>query len=306
MSKIFRKCLAILDTWYFTAVKIALIALYSVIVAAYSNIKLEQEIRGKTDFSDWLMSHPLAVILSAAIIAIIYQAIYKLLINYSKSIYDKSEVAITLVTALERPVGKKRERFAEEVDNFLRLKSSKYTTNKVFKAITKPEEQSKLILEALEDFFRHAYEELDFKVGLMAIKDDEVDDWKYFLPRNSPPRTSLEDLRRKESTISRCISSMQTEIIPDVKKEITKQKNGVTIDTRYVKGATSDKEDWSQICYPIISVTTKKVIYVITIAASQKNFFKQSERKNFEWVLEKFAIRLALEHSLECLLLQKL
>lgn len=306
MRKFFKKTLFVFNTWYFTGLKIALIAFYSFVVAAYSNNDIGQEFRKKIFFGDWLMENPLLVIISAAIIAITYQTLYKFLESYSKSTNDKSEVATRLVTALERPVDKKRERFAEEVNNFLRLKDTKYTTNKVFKAITKPEDQSRLILEALETFFKHTYEGIDFKVGLMSVENNEIDDWKYFLPRNRPPRTSLEDLRRKESTISRCINSMQTEIIPDVKKEIENQREGVTSTTRYIKGATSDKEDWSQICYPIISVTTKKVIYVITVAASKKNFFKQSELKNFEWVLEKFAIRLALEHSLECLLLQKL
>lgn len=306
MRKFFKKTLFVLNTWYFTGVKIALITFYSFVVAAYSNEGIEQEFREKIVFGDWLMSNYLFVIISAAIVAIVYQTVYKFLEGYSKSTNDKSEVATRLVTALERPVDRKRERFAEEVDNFLRSEDAKYTTNKVFKAITKPEEQSRLILEALETFFKHTYEGIDFKVGLMSIKNDEIDDWKYFLPRNRPPRTSLDDLKQKESTISRCIESMQTEIIPDVKKEIIKQKQGVTSTTRYIKGATSDKEDWSQICYPIISVTTKKVIYVITVAASKKNFFKQSEIKNFEWIFEKFAIRLALEHSLECLLHGKL
>lgn len=306
MRKYFKRTLIIFNSWYFTGIKIALIAFYSFVVAAYSSNNLEQEFRGKMFFGDWLMENPLFVIASAAIVAIVYQTLYKFLESNLKSTNDKSEVAIRLVTALERPVDRKRERFAEEVNNFLRVKETNYTTNKVFKAITKPEDQSRLILEALETFFKHTYEGIEFKVGLMSIKNDQIDDWKYFLPRNKPPRTSLEDLRLKESTISRCIESMQTEIIPDVKKEIAKQKAGVTFTTRYIKGATSDKEEWSQICYPIISVTTKKVIYVITVAASKRNFFKQSELKNYEWVIEKFAIRLALEHSLECLLYQKL
>lgn len=306
MNKLAKKLLPILDNWYFTVIKIILIAVYSVVVAAYSNTGLEQDIRRIGWFGDWLMTHPLLVIASAATMAIIYQGIYKLLIKFSRSVKDKYELATNLVVSLDVPVIKKRERFAKYVDYFVRSKTENHTTNKVFKAITKPEDQSELILESLDSFLKMSYEKIDFKVGLMVVKDDIIDDWKYFLPRNKPPQTCLEDLKREESTISRCIKSKHITIVPDVKKEIRKQRNGLTSDVNYVKGATSEKENWSQICYPITSITTKKIIYVITIAASKKNFFNESERQNYIWILDRFAIRLALEHSLESLLLNRL
>ncbi|MGE6474897.1 hypothetical protein [Psychrobacter sp. NPDC078631] len=305
MNKFFKMLILILDDWRFTIVKIILISLYGLILIGYSTSRIADEI-SKLFFGSFLMNHPIPIILTATIVAILYQALYKFLEAKTKSKNDKGMVSAGLLAALERPVNKKRERFAKEVDNFVRSKTTKYTTNNVFKAITKPENQSELILEALELFFKHTYEDIEFKIGLMNIKNNSVDTWKYFLPLNRPPRTSLDQLRLPESTISRCIKSMQIEIVQDVRKEISRQKQGVNEATCYVKGATSETEDWSQLCYPLISVTTKEVIYVITIAASQKNFFKNNEKKHFEWVLERFAIRLALEHSLECLLEKRL
>ena len=140
----------------------------------------------------------------------------------------------------------------------------------------------------------------------MSIENDAIDDWKYFLPITKPPQTSLEVLALKESTISRCLESKHTEIVPDIKNEIKKQRNGLTDNIRYVKGNTSEKEHGSQICYPIISVTTKKIIYVITISASKRNFFNENELHTYKWILERFATRIALEHSLECLLHNRL
>lgn len=305
LNNFFKILILILDDWRFTIVKIVLISVYGLILIGYSTSRIADEI-SKLFFGSFLMDNPILIISTATIVAILYQALYKFLKAKTKSKNDKGMVAAGLLAALERPVNKKRERFAKEVDNFVRSKTTKYTTNNVFKAITKPEDQSKLILEALELFFKHTYEDIEFKIGLMSIKNNSVDTWKYFLPLNRPPRTSLDELRRPESTISRCIKSMQIEIVQDVRKEISKQQQGVNDATCYVKGATSETEDWSQLCYPLISVTTKEVIYVITIAASQKKFFKNNEKKHFEWVLERFAIRLALEHSLECLLEKKL
>lgn len=306
MNKLSKNLLIGLETWSFTIFKIVLIAVYSVIVAAYSNDGLEQDIRRIGRLGDWLMTHPLLVIGSAAGLAIAYQGIYKLLTKVSKSIKNKDDVATNLVVALDIPVNKKRERFAEEVDNFVRSGNNKHTTHKVFKAITKPEEQSILILESLASFLNTAYNNVDFKVGLMSIKNNKIEDWKHFLPITKPPKTPLEILRLKESTISRCVASKHTEIVSDVKKEIKNQKNGSMADIRYVKGNTSEKEQGSQLCYPIISATTKDLIYVVTISASERNFFKESERHTYKWILERFATRIALEHSLECLLHNKL
>lgn len=306
MNRLSKNLLLRLETWYSTIIKMFLIAIYSVIVAAYSNDGLEQDIRKIGWLGDWLMTHPLLVIGSAAALTIAYQGIYKLLVKISKSIKNKDDVATHLVVALDIPVNKKRERFAKEVDNFLRSNNSKNTKHRIFKAITKPEDQSILILESLASFLKTSYSDVDFKVGLMSIENDAIDDWKYFLPITKPPQTSLEVLGRKESTISRCLASKHTEIVPDVKKEIKKQRNGLTDDIRYVKGNTSEKEHGSQICYPIISVTTKKIIYVITISASKKNFFNENELHIYKWILERFATRIALEHSLECLLHNRL
>ena len=207
MNKLSQNLLSVLETWSFTIFKMFLIALYSVIVSAYSNEVLRHDIREIGWFGDWLMVNPLLVIGSAAALAIVYQGLYKLLVKISKSIKNKDDVATHLVVALDIPVNKKRERFAEEVNNFVRSKAIKHTKHKVFKAITKPEDQSILILESLASFLKTAYSDVDFKVGLMSIENDAIDDWKYFLPITKPPQTSLEVLALKESTISRCLES---------------------------------------------------------------------------------------------------
>lgn len=292
----------LLDGWHFTALKIILIAIYSFVLIAYSNKGIEEGIRENIQWGDLLMDNPMLIILIAASTTIIYQILYKFLEVKSISKHDKSEFSTSLLVALERPVNKKRERFAEQVEIFLRSKTTTYGISKIFKAITKPNEQKKLILESLEVFLKNTYKDIDFKVGLMSIKNDEIDDWSYYLPINRQPRTSIEDLKRKESTISRCIKSKHTEIVEDVRTEMLRRERGCPEeDIRYIKGGSDDTENGSLICYPIISITTRKLIYVISVVASEKKFFESSEKKYFEWVLERFAIRLALEHSLECL-----
>ena len=125
MNKLSQNLLSVLETWSFTIFKMFLIALYSVIVSAYSNEVLRHDIREIGWFGDWLMVNPLLVIGSAAALAIVYQGLYKLLVKISKSIKNKDDVATHLVVALDIPVNKKRERFAEEVNNFVRSKAIK-------------------------------------------------------------------------------------------------------------------------------------------------------------------------------------
>lgn len=294
--------LGIFDSWYFVVIKIICISVYGFIAAAYGNEKLAKEITEKILFGDYIINNPLIVIFVMSCVAVVYSIVHKSFVRYASSVYDVNDLAITLLTCLEQPVGKKRERFAEAVDEFLRIKKQKYTPTRVFHAITQPEEQRKHILESLHQFLYHSYTDITFKVGLMSVSDNQIHKWEGFLPLTNPPRTEIAELSRKESTISRCIISKQIEIVSDVKKEILLQnRNGVTQNTRYIKGSTSIKEDGSQLCYPILSMTTKKVIYVITIAASRKNFFRESESDTYKWFLDRFSNRLALEHSLQCL-----
>lgn len=289
-----------LDSLAVTAINLALFGLYSVTVAAYSNTPLQDTYKEYV-FGDWLMAHPFIVVFTGIGVALAYKIFYLYIKRRANSNrFHKHKIATELLVAIDRAVTSKRRRFAEAVKAFLRLKTSRYTTNNVFKNITQPQEQIKTLIEALDTFFRNSYD-IQFKIGLMRIdKNEAIDDWELYYPMYDQPKTSLDDLKKSTSTISQSIQHKELKIVSDVKKEIQNQKKKKTNHVKlYEKGATSESENWSQLCYPIRSISTRKVIYVITIAAKDKGFFKENERDDYKWILDHIGNRLAIEHSLK-------
>ncbi|WP_368571303.1 hypothetical protein [Acinetobacter haemolyticus] len=289
-----------LDSLAVMAINLTLFGLYSVTVAAYSNTPL-QETYKEYIVGDWLMAHPFIVVFTGIGAALLYKIFYLYVKRKANSNrFHKHKIATALLVAIDRAVTAKRQRFADAVNTFLRLKTSKYTTNRVFNNITQPQEQIKTLIEALDTFFRSSYD-IQFKIGLMRIdKNESIEDWELYYPAYDQPKTSLDDLRKSTSTISQCIQHKELKIVSDVKKEIQKQKKKKQNHVRlYEKGATSESESWSQLCYPIRSISTKRVIYVVTIAAKDKGFFKENERDDYKWILDHIGNRLAIEHSLK-------
>lgn len=295
-----------LDTWYITTFNLILFGCYSLIVAAYSNTPLQNSFK-KYQLGIWLMENPFTVVGIGVISAIIYKTFYILIKRKSESNkFYRNKIATELLVTIDRVVASKRQRFADAVNVYLRDKTEKYTTNRVFSKITQPDEQIKLLIESLDTFFRYNYK-ITFKIGLMRLnKSEEIEDWEQYFPLYNQPKTSLTDLRDPSSTISRCIKSKDLEIISDVRKQLKKQKKKASGVNLYIKGSTSEKEDWSQLCFPIRSISTKQVIYVITIAAKEKAFFKEEEKDDYKWILDHIGNRLAIEHSLKELKLGKI
>ena len=61
-----------------------------------------------------------------------------------------------------------------------------------------------------------------------------------------------------------------------------------------------ENENWSQLCYPVKSISSNEVIFIICIGAKKANFFQNTSTSlaSYEWLLNFFSSRLALEHSL--------
>lgn len=301
----YTKIYKFLDAWYITAFNLILFGCYSLIVAAYSNTPLQDSFKQYV-LGNWLMENPFTVVSIGVISAIVYKILYMVIKSKSESNkFHRNKIATELLVTIDRVVASKRQRFADAVNVYLRDKTEKYTTHQVFKKITQPDEQIRLLIESLDTFFRYNYK-ITFKIGLMRLnKNEEIDDWEQYFPLYNHPKTSLTDLRHPTSTISRCIKSKDLEIISDVRKQIKKQKKQNPNVNLYIKGSTSEKEDWSQLCFPIRSISTKQVIYVITIAAKERAFFKEEEKDDYKWILDHIGNRLAIEHSLKELKLGK-
>ncbi|WP_347455338.1 hypothetical protein [Acinetobacter thermotolerans] len=210
-----------------------------------------------------------------------------------KNILDR--FAVVLLATIETVVEEKRKRFATAVENLLQNGTNQPTASTVFKNITQPEKQIQSIIKALEACYKTLYPKIYFKIALMEVENHTLKKWAYFLPYTARPNTSIDELKSPESAISQALASKSIVVVEDVQKELTKTQN-----KKYIKGSTKSHENWSQLCYPIRSITSNEVIFIICIAAKEANFFHndQESLRSYEWLLDFFSSRLALEHSL--------
>lgn len=206
-----------------------------------------------------------------------------------------SSYSLVLLETIETVVEEKRKRFANAVKDLINVNSSSPTCTKVFNTITQPQKQIEYILEALELCFKKLYPSEYFKIALMGVENNSLKDWVYFLPYTAKPNTDINDLRNSESTMSHALFSKRIVIIEDVQKELKKANN-----KKYIKGSTGENENWSQLCYPVKSISSNEVIFIICIGAKKANFFQNTSTSlaSYEWLLNFFSSRLALEHSL--------
>ena len=261
---------------------------------------------GSDDQQKWLKSYfgtfgELVVSSSGWIvfISLLLSGIFPILVSWLQEKFEKenlnSSYALVLLETIESVVEEKRKRFASAVQTLTNNGSSSPTCSKVFNTITQPNKQIECILEALELCFKELYPKEYFKIALMSVESNILKDWVYFLPYTAKPNTDINDLRHSDSTISHALRSKTLIVVEDVQKELAKLNN-----KKYIKGSTKDNENWSQLCYPVKSISSNDVIFIICIGAKKANFFQNNPTSlaSYEWLLSFFSSRLALEHSL--------
>lgn len=248
-----------------------------------------------TEIAAYLNESAILILFFAFLYVTIVKAIYSGILLYSKPEREigRDDLHVILKT-LNIVVGDKMKRFAKRVK--LVVDQRNLNGGNIFQEITQPTQQIGLLVSAL----RGAFESIDqtnalFRVGLLTVKNGKPEEWAHFDPAERPPRTTPEQLSCVGSTVMRCIKAKSSVLVEDIAKEITvKSKKN----RRYLKCNTKDGENGSQLCYPIIHPTTGKIVYVITIAGNKKCCLPEKHLPLFEWIIEHYALRINLEHSL--------
>lgn len=233
------------------------------------------------------------------VVAYLYVAIMKSIFSgiehYSR---PEKEVGRDEVNAILRSVnvvvGDKMKRFSVQAKSV--LDKPHIDARTIFENITQPTQQIGLLVSAL----RGAFEFIDqsgalFRVGLLIITDGSPTEWAHFDPAERPPRTPANDLGHPGSTVMHAIRAKAPVVVEDIAKELNKKTKDKR---RYLKCNTREGEDGAQLCYPIIHPATGRVEYVITIAGDKKCCLLERHLALYEWIIEHYALRIALEHSL--------
>lgn len=299
-NKLLSKIVDISKDWKFIyLLKPLIISALPVIMAFYSTDSIHKRISEiSPEITSYCDANVLKVILYAAVLLFVLTAIFGWIEQQANKQCEIDDVSLhTLLKILDRIVGAKSARFGK---NYKKLLASRDTCAKtVFNEITKPDEQIALLTEGIYSFFESLDKEnVAIKVVVAPLKNNVIeDDWLYCAPTSNPPRTPLSELKHPESALSACLKNKSIVIIEDVQKEALKTKNRNFIITR----DDAKTEEGSLVCYPVIHSTTNEVAYILSIYANKKCYFTKQRKPIFENFLQRFALRISLEHSLSLL-----
>ncbi|KPX43160.1 Uncharacterized protein ALO68_01425 [Pseudomonas syringae pv. helianthi] len=237
----------------------------------------------------------IAILIGAYIYIVIIKALYSLIYNYSK---PSRELLVSDILAINKAfeiiVSDKYKRMSDEAK--IALKSTNMCPSSTFMRITKPEQQIALLVSGV----RRVFEQIDetdalFRVGLLKVENNKSTEWVCFEPMSHPPRTEASQLASPYSTVSLAIKRKTIIVIEDIQRALSVTEKDKK---RYLESNTQKNDQGSQLCYPIIHAGTGKIEYVLSIAGNKKGCLIEKHAALYAWILEQFAIRIALEHSL--------
>ena len=197
-----------------------------------------------------------------------------------------------LLRCLDSVVGLKENRFR----NFLNDPNLKNGAAEkgVFRAITQPQIQIAELTRAICDLFNALYPESNQKlirVVLAQLSEGKVEGIPVYYPNDEDPIASLEVLNSSSSTIMTCLKQRKIVVVSSIKKEVTRHHKK----RRFNPSAA--KEEGSIICYPI-KWGKSDIPFIVSIHCDQDGLFKETETAYYQFLLERFELRLKLEYNL--------
>lgn len=248
---------------------------------------------GKTA-TDTLKNSQLFLVILTFLLITLGNSIESFIRQYSEPDLELARDDIhSILTSINEVVSAKKSRFLKTTKQALLERWDKKT---IFTEITQPEQQISLLIKALHGIFTYLFHnEVNFRVGLMSIKNNQPVEWFCFEPEEHPPRTGPDTLSSSTSSIMRALESKSMVIVSDTVKEFNKPNKD---QRNFVKGSSGPKEDGSILTFPILCPNTREAIYVLSILAKQKNCLETKNKDLYFWIIDIFLSRLLLEHHL--------
>lgn len=206
---------------------------------------------------------------------------------------------IAIHELIDGPVEAKAARFGKLAKSIAELiKTRKPIPDKkvVFSQITQPEDQIFVIAKAIiESFKLITKDKSKLKLRIAEFKNGRPTSWIAHQPHANAPSTDINELQDKSAILS-CATKKTITIVSDIAKALKLGDESV-----FKKTLSGENASGSLVCYAIKHPFTNDVPYVISIHSNKKNVFTEAYVEVYEWIFEKFAMRLGLEHSLRYL-----
>ncbi|WP_444921296.1 hypothetical protein ACJJID_02190 [Microbulbifer sp. CnH-101-G] len=298
-KKACRKLVEIAESWFVKHIFRPIFFLLPPMLLTFAATRkgLQQEIIDLAGRSvgAFLNNSALVIIIGTYLYVVILKAIFAGIKDYSKPEKElEVDDLIALIKAIDIVVGDKTKRMGNEAKSI--INKPDICPKSTFKQITRADQQIPLLIAGLRSVFEYMDEhQAIFRVGLIRVIKNKPNEWFSFDPASLPPRTPASNLSAPSSTVSHAIKSRSIIIVENIQKELKKRAKK---DRRFMKGNIQDNENGSQISYPIIHSATGEVEYVITIATNREDCLKDKYKELYSWVINHFAVRITMEHSL--------
>ena len=298
LNKICREILPFLDHWFtrFVVTPLLFVLPSTIVVSALANSNLLKQFEkaiGQGILGQLYSNHLMFVIAVVALTQIM-RSIYSIVSHFAHEDTGLSkDNIVSVLTTIETVVQSKCNRFLRKTKIALK---DKWSPSEIFTNITKPEQQIALIVQAVHGIFETLYgNKVEFRVGLMSVKNEQLTDWFVFAPENKPPKTDVTSLSTPSSAIMRALKSKSMIIVEDIQEELKKKNKD---DRRFVKGSTQKNDQASILTAPIYCPNTRQPIYVISIIADRKDILQEKSRESYKWLLDLYFQRIIMEHHL--------
>lgn len=281
--------------WFRYVLKPAVLGIPPLLITAYYSNKSfgPYVLKEFPQVASFLSDHSAWAIAFAAVYPGIIVALTQ---SFTRKVQPKGpnvESLLTLFAALDGVVGAKLNRFVS-----YQRKWEELTKETAFCEITHPEKQIEELIRGVCEFFNAAQQVKQrrlIRVVLAVIEKDEVVALPIFFPQDEPVRATVAELNKPRSAIQIAAKTKKILVIEDIAKEVKKPE----AKRRYVTVENEEDHSGSIICYPVVFNHSREVPFVISIHCEQEGFFKPEQAEVYALCLQRFAIRLCLEYSLQ-------
>lgn len=260
--------------------------------AFYSNQVFRLAVLEYFPFSVLLLDYVVPAIVLSALYPAIVLAFSKSVIKRATSQSVDVDGLLALLTTIDDIVGCKEQRFAKHCRNRQGL-----TEQNAFRTITDPMQQIAEIVRGICNLFNATRVNKNrglIRVTLAVIQDGQVIDIPVYFPRDEPVRAGLPVLNHEDSAIIAALRTRKIVIIENIENELKRPIRK----RRFAASGHEQDDKGSLICFPVAHNGTNDIPYVISIHCDEPSYFKREFSELYEHSLQRFALRLSLEHSL--------
>ncbi len=203
---------------------------------------------------------------------------------------------MTLLDIIDDIIGSKIERFGKHAKRI--LDSDRHIEDAaIFREITQPSLQINHIVRGIWTFFRDELDDkqIELKVALAKMDDKHITEFVCFYPNDKGPFSKIVDLRVDHCCFSRALQKSGIIVIDN----LAKMANLPVERSDFVFTSEENRDtEGSMICYPVRHRNLGNIPYVISVLVMKRNYFSIDYVKTYEFILDKFAKRIALEYGL--------